>query len=75
MLMEFDKAFKIMTNILLVIIIIMFIYITPIALEQQELYKQCNEKILCQNNALNNKFCSKYNNTYNYTFNITLPID
>jgi type IV secretory pathway VirB6-like protein len=60
---------RLITDILLVVIIILFLYITPIALEDKELYKECDIKVLCSKNLVNKDLCP-VNNTYNINFTI-----
>lgn len=57
---------RLVTNILLVVIIILFLYITPIALEDKKLYEECDIKVLCSQNRISKDLCPS-NNTYNIT--------
>lgn len=48
--------------------------ILPQLPKQKELYETCNQKILCENHAINQDLCKKYINTIdNISINISIP--
>lgn len=75
--MYFDKVYKIARIILLSLIVILLIIVLPVAYQERDLYNKCNEKVLCDNHAINPLFCEKYYNyefnSSDYNFNISIP--
>jgi hypothetical protein len=45
-------------------------YIMPIAIEERDLYQECDVKILCRMGRIDKMYCS---DERNYTFNISIP--
>jgi len=70
--MDFNKFYKIIMLILLGVIVLLMVYIMPIAYQERDLYKECNIKLLCSMNRIDRKYCSDYNNIEN-NFTLSLP--
>lgn len=72
--MNVDRLLKLITLLCMVAIIVLLLYAWFVAIpEQTELFKACEEKVLCQNKILTGAVCDRYiAKTYgiNYT---TIP--
>lgn len=56
---------------LLIVIIGLFLYVTPIAMKEKKACETCTRKILCENNMLSKNMCISYDIEKNITFNLT----
>ena len=57
-----DRVIKIITLLILIVIAGLLLYAWLVAIpEQTKLFKQCEEKILCENKMLKGAVCDRYN--------------
>lgn len=59
--MNADRLIRIVTLLCMAAIVVLLLYAWLVAIpEQTKLFKQCEEKILCQNKMLTGQACRRY---------------